>query len=141
MKGSAMSGEQESGKTVLVVEDDLSLRDLIVMTLEIAGYGVIATENGKVAIDRLLGQKPHPDFIIVDMMMPEMDGLGFLRWLRQEAGLSIPTLVHTSMMTEEMRQRIFEAGATALLFKPVKPQALLDQLKQLERDSNDPITN
>lgn len=74
--------------TILIIEDDDSLREIFAMTLELEGYNVTQAENGKVALDMLLSLKREelPDCIIVDQMMPVMNGRVFLEILRTSYG-------------------------------------------------------
>ncbi|MDX1993476.1 MAG: response regulator [bacterium] len=84
------------GCDVLVVEDDEMTREMITRTLTKEGWQVAQAENGRVALERLQTQKP--DMILLDLMMPEMDGFEFIEALRRtEAGRSIPVLVVTAL--------------------------------------------
>jgi CheY-like chemotaxis protein len=80
---------------VLVVEDEAALRELIRRTLGKEGWVVAEAENGRVALERVAEKRP--DFIILDLMMPEMDGFAFIEAMRQnEAWRSIPIVVMTA---------------------------------------------
>ena len=85
-----------SNKTILVVDDDVVYRELLTLGLQAEGYDVVAAENGMVAKERLSQQEV--DGIIVDLLMPMMDGLRFIQWLREEKGdKDVPVLVLTSV--------------------------------------------
>lgn len=75
-------------KTILIIEDDKSLREIFALVLELDGYRVLMAENGKEALDLLLALKRNelPDCIIVDQMMPVMNGKVFLEILRTSYG-------------------------------------------------------
>ncbi len=90
----------------LVVEDDVMTRELVREMLKKEGWTVIEAENGKVALERL--QDRRPDLILLDLMMPEMDGFGFTTELRRhEEWSDIPILVMTAKdLTEEDRERL-----------------------------------
>jgi CheY-like chemotaxis protein len=91
---------------VLVVEDDPATREMMRRTLERASWGVAEAENGRVALERLAAGQP--DLILLDLMMPEMDGFEFLTELRRhEEWRAIPVVVVTSKdLTEEDRLRL-----------------------------------
>lgn len=122
--------EEQDQKTVLLIEDDNFLIILMRKAIENAGYNVITATQGKLAIDVL--NKQSADLILVDLMMPEMDGLEFLRWLRQEAELDTPVLVQTAMVKTNIEEQVMSAGANALLFKPVKVPELIAKIQELE---------
>ena len=63
-------------KTILLIEDNLEMRENTAEIIELANYKVITAENGKIGVD--MAKKHHPDLIICDIMMPEMDGYGVL---------------------------------------------------------------
>jgi len=121
----------QPGLTVLIIDDDKFLLRLMAKEIQKVGYNVISADQGKQAVEVLSHQKV--DLIVVDLMMPEMDGLVFLRWLRQEAGLNIPTLVQTAMVKRDTEQSVMEAGANALIFKPVKPPDLIAKIQEIEK--------
>jgi len=93
-------------RRVLVVEDDASTRSLFKRLLEKEGWAVVEAENGRVALEQLAGVQPC--LILLDLMMPEMDGFEFLEEMRrQEAWRHIPVVVVTSKdLTETDRQRL-----------------------------------
>ena len=80
-------------KKILIVEDDQDIRLALVELLEDAGYAVTGAMNGKVAVDTLVGD-PKFDLILLDLMMPVMDGFEFIAWQSREPGTaSIPVLI------------------------------------------------
>jgi CheY-like chemotaxis protein len=91
---------------VLVVEDEADLRELMRRILEQEGWAVAEAENGRAALDRVAENRP--DLIVLDLMMPEMDGFSFLEALRERAPWrSIPIVVVTAKdLTSEDRQRL-----------------------------------
>lgn len=117
--------------TVLIIDDDKFLIKLMAKAIERAGYNVMTASQGKQAIELLSQQSA--DLIVVDLMMPEMDGLAFLHWLRQEAELNIPTLVQTAMVKSDTEKQVMNAGASALIFKPVKVPDLIARIQELEK--------
>jgi CheY-like chemotaxis protein len=108
----------EVSARVLLVEDDEPTRELIRRTLEGAGYEVTEAENGQVALDRL--PSANPDIIVLDLMMPVMDGFSFLHHLRtSEEHNEVPVIVATARELDEserheltsMAQRVFQKQA------------------------------
>ena len=116
-------------KRILVIDDDPALRRLISFGLTRAGYEAITADNGAVAMEILAGQKV--DLVLVDLMMPVVDGLGFLRWLRHEAKVEIPALVFTSHDAAEVIDKALASGATDLVNKPVQLRELLAKVARL----------
>jgi PAS domain S-box-containing protein len=92
--------------TALIVEDDEASRHLVRQMLEDDGWGVVEAENGQVGLDRVAAARP--DLILLDLMMPELDGFGFASELRRhESWRSIPIVVLTAKdLTEEDRNRL-----------------------------------
>ncbi len=118
-------------KTVLIIDDDKFLINLMDKAIQKAGYNVITAYQGKQAIDILSQQSV--DLIVLDLMMPEMDGLCFLQWLRQEAKLDTPTLVQTGMVKPNTEKQVMDAGASALIYKPVQVPEFIAKIHELEK--------
>jgi PAS domain S-box-containing protein len=114
--GQAMGGPGETGGTVLLVEDDEGTRDVVRRTLEQQGCLVVEAENGRVALERL--DEVTPTLILLDLMMPEMDGFEFLDALRSRDGArAIPVVVMTAKeLTDEDRSRL-NGGVERVLAK------------------------
>ena len=94
-----------SGASVLVVEDDLPTREALCLSLASMGCAAHAAVNGRAGLDWLAGH-PVPSLILLDLMMPEMDGFEFLRELRQRPGLAdVPVIVVTAkdLTAEDIR--------------------------------------
>lgn len=117
---------------ILLVDDDEAIRDLLSLVLEGSGYRVQTATDGRQAQTALSRQQSIvPDLIVLDMMMPGMDGLTFLHWLRQQRRSTTPVLSLTAMETAHGKQRLIDAGANAVLFKPVDTKQLLITINQL----------
>jgi sigma-B regulation protein RsbU (phosphoserine phosphatase) len=120
---------------VLVVDDMETNRFIINEILSSDGFlHVSQAENGQVALEKTLSEKP--DIIILDLMMPVMDGYDFMRKLRSIAGFeTVPILVQTSLDNPEQRTKAFTAGASDLVTKPINADELLARTKlHLDRD-------
>lgn len=117
--------------TILLVDDDQELRDLISDLLEEEGYAVVATGDGKEALRYLAGGRA-PVLILLDLMMPIVDGWTFLSVIRGDARLSrIPVVV----MTASKRDR--PDGAISALKKPFRISDLLDTVLRIARPAGD----
>ncbi|HEY7779535.1 MAG TPA: response regulator transcription factor [Ktedonobacterales bacterium] len=115
---------------ILVVDDDQRISDVLRRTLAYEGYSVATAASGDEALRRTL-ERP-PDLIILDLMLPGLDGLDVARRLRV-AGDSVPILMLTARDTVADRVEGFEAGADDYLIKPFAPEELLARVKALLR--------
>jgi signal transduction histidine kinase/DNA-binding response OmpR family regulator len=116
---------------VLIVEDDDGTRDLLRKTLERGGWNVAEAQNGRIALDRI--RDAQPDLILLDLMMPEMDGFEFLTELRKEPDWrTIPVVVITAKsLTQEDRDRL-SGGVMRILQKgSYSRHELLDEVRRL----------
>jgi PAS domain S-box-containing protein len=94
----------KTGAQILVVEDDEPTRDLMCRTLASAGHRILEAENGRVALDLL--DVEHPDLIVLDLMMPVMDGFAFLHHVNEDENRAhIPTIVATARSLSEVERR------------------------------------
>ena len=121
--------EQDNRKRVLVIEDDQAFRELLVFGLSAAGYEVYVAENGARAVEIIGGA--DPDLVLLDLLMPVMDGLRFLRWLKDDSGITVPTLVVTCLDEKSSIIDALVAGASDVLIKPVTLDDLLDKMDTL----------
>lgn len=114
---------------VLIVEDDVTLSETLEYNLQRQGYMVLTADNGRSAVDLARKQKPH--LILLDVMLPGMDGFEVCRILRKE--LSVPILMLTAR-TEEVDKIVgLEMGADDYLTKPFSMRELLARVKALLR--------
>ncbi|HEX6750514.1 MAG TPA: response regulator [Longimicrobium sp.] len=111
---------------VLVAEDHEDSRDALCTLLDALGYRVLAATNGVEAID--VARAQHPDLILMDMMMPGVDGFQATRTLRaDEAFRQVPIIAITAM--EGARHAVLEAGCNDLVVKPLDIRAFMERLK------------
>ena len=113
----------------MVVDDDSMFRDLLTYGLEHNGYEVVTATNGADAAAIL--EKSRPDAMIVDMMMPVMDGLKLLVWLKEKAKLEIPTLLLTCLDDRALFVEALVAGAADVILKPATLDVLLEKLSSI----------
>ncbi|MEL6457191.1 MAG: hybrid sensor histidine kinase/response regulator [Cyanobacteria bacterium J06621_15] len=129
--GKARLPVSQSSKVVLVVDDAISLRQTISLTLQKYGYHVIQAQNGVEALEKLQ-HHPEVDLVISDLEMPRMNGFELLSNLRQDANLAnVPVVVLTSRSAEKHRQLAEALGANAYLTKPYLEHEFLSQVEQL----------
>lgn len=124
-----VKGEKSDDFTVLVIEDDADIRELLKLTLEVAGYRVIEAENGFDGI--AAARQQEPDAILMDMSMPLMDGCHCTRLIRQNPRLAtVPIIACTAYNRWEWRGKAILAGCTDFLTKPVEARKLLTMLSR-----------
>jgi two-component system, OmpR family, response regulator MprA len=115
---------------VLVTDDERSVRSAVRRALTLEGYRVSEAEDGAQALEAV--QRDRPDAIVLDVMMPELDGLQVCRALR-DAGDSMPVLMLTARDEIDQRVRGLDAGADDYLVKPFALEELLARLRALLR--------
>ncbi|MBN1178949.1 MAG: response regulator [Anaerolineae bacterium] len=115
---------------ILIVDDELDTLKLVGMFLQSKGYDIIAAKTGASALEKASGEAP--DLIILDVMMPDMNGFEVCRRLRtQPKTASIPVMMLTAKSRITDRVVGFEAGADEYLSKPIRPAELLDRMEIL----------
>lgn len=121
--------KRASGRTLLIVEDDADIRDALDGLLSMEGFRVSGCSNGREALD-WLHSSPKPDLILLDLMMPVMDGWQFLQAVRQEAALSaIPVVVVSA--ADRSQARAAALGVAAYLQKPLDPADVAARVQRL----------
>lgn len=112
-------------KTILVVDDEQDVIRLLQINLEQAGYQVITAENGKDALERVAERRP--DLILMDHMMPVMDGLEALRNLKDDQTTAkIPVVILTANDSYSEMSKGWESGTDLYLTKPVPTAELME---------------
>jgi two-component system, OmpR family, alkaline phosphatase synthesis response regulator PhoP len=121
-----------SNETILIVDDESDLLDLIEYNLEKAGYSVLKADNGHAALK--LARKHLPDLILLDVMMPRMDGIEVIRELKEDTTLrNKPVIFLTARGDEKTELEGLELGADDFLSKPISTAKLLSRLKAVLR--------
>jgi two-component system, chemotaxis family, chemotaxis protein CheY len=119
-------------KKILIVDDSESIRELVTLTLEGAGYSVDKGIDGMNGLAQLDGRKI--DLIITDLNMPNMDGIEFIREVRKLNTYStLPILLLTTESQQVKKEEAKAAGATGWIVKPFVPEKLLEVLKKVIR--------
>lgn len=116
-------------KTILVVEDEASIAEVVSLYLKRAGFNVQIASNGKQAMTIL--ERHMPDFVILDLMIPEVDGLSLTRWLRDRS--NVPIIMLTARREEIDRIAGLEMGADDYVVKPFSPQELVSRVRAVFR--------
>ena len=115
---------------VLAVDDSRTMRDMVRLALEPAGFTVNTADDGVHGIEVLEGLSP--DVIITDINMPRMDGFGFIDAVRaQDKHRTTPIIVLTTEAADELKARAREAGATGWIVKPFDPAKLIKALQMV----------
>lgn len=117
-------------KTIMVVDDSLSIRQVVSIALKGAGYDVIEACDGKDALTKLTGQKVH--LIVSDVNMPNLDGIGLVKEVKKHPQYKFtPIMMLTTESGDSKKQEGRDAGAKAWLVKPFQPPALLAAVSKL----------
>jgi len=119
------------GKTILIVDDEISMRGLLSMTLSNIGYNVVEANDGKDALIKL-SSAGKVDLIISDLNMPNMDGIELIKALKLEPKYKfIPVVMLTTEGQESKKEEGRAAGAKAWIVKPFKPDVLHGVVKKI----------
>ena len=117
-------------KKILVIDDHLETVELIEMTLRRHGYDVTGVQSGAAGIKKAKAERP--DLILLDIMMPDMDGLAVCRQIRSDEELEpIPVILFTAKTQAEEKLMGFEAGADDYLTKPTRPEELIARVEAI----------
>jgi two-component system chemotaxis response regulator CheY len=117
-------------KSVLIVDDSASIRQVVSLTLKGAGFEVIEACDGQDALDKLGGQRIH--LMISDVNMPNMDGLTFLKEVKTRPEYKFtPVIMLTTESGEDKKNVGREAGAKAWMVKPFQPEQMLAAVNKL----------
>lgn len=116
--------------TILSVDDERDVTELVHFHLTKAGYNVITAASGREALDRVY--QHSPDLILLDLMLPDIDGFGVCEILRrQPATATIPIVILTAWATHDARHFGLELGALDYMTKPFSPKELVERVRRL----------
>lgn len=117
-------------KTILIVDDSTSMRQMVGYTLRQAGFSVIEGSNGQDALDKL--ERQHVELIITDLNMPVMDGISLIKRVRSRpASKGTPVLMLTTESEDAKKKEGRAAGATGWMVKPFNPAKLLETIARV----------
>ncbi len=114
---------------VLVVDDDRDGREMYTATLARAGFRVEQAIDGFEAVDK--GYKLHPDLILMDLLMPRLDGWEVIGWLKSNRNTREIPIVAVTGAQPEQRELAREAGVHSVLVKPCPPETLLGEIRRV----------
>jgi DNA-binding response OmpR family regulator len=124
-------------RSILIVEDEPSIAEVVALYLQRAGFQTLQASDGLAA--RTLLEQQAPDLSIIDIMLPELDGLSLTRWLRDRSNM--PIILLTARRSESDRIAGLELGADDYVVKPFSPQELVSRvravLRRTSREQND----
>lgn len=127
-------------RKILVIEDDLIILKMIKHFLSMEKYAVISADNAEDGLKK--AHKHHPDLILLDIIMPGMNGYQFLSLLKKDEKLSsIPVIILSSLSRESDILEGLECGATEYMIKPFSPQVLLLKIKKILMAKNEQLTH
>jgi len=127
----------ENGRSVLVVEDDPEINELVGAYVQIAGFEYESALTGTQAVEK--ARVVHPALIVLDVMLPDFDGFEVARRLKGESHTrEIPIVMLTALDREEYRQKGKTAGAVDYLTKPFDPDRLMDAIRENALKNGDP---
>jgi DNA-binding response OmpR family regulator len=102
-------------KKIMIIEDDKDLQEIYKLNFEMAGYEVLQEFDGLNGISSVVDKKP--DIILLDVMMPNMDGFAFLKVMKENTDINIPVVVCSNLSDKETYAKAVSAGASAVLLK------------------------
>jgi two-component system alkaline phosphatase synthesis response regulator PhoP len=115
---------------ILIVDDEQDIIELVQYNLQKEGYEIITAPNGRVAVQ--LAEKHHPQLILMDIMMPVMDGIEACRLMRTNTNLRDTFIVFLTAREEEYSEIAgFDVGADDYITKPIKPRALVSRINAI----------
>lgn len=118
------------GKTIMIVDDAKSMRGLISMTLQNAGYDVVEAGDGQEALDKIGGHKVN--MVISDLNMPNMNGIELIKNLKQDPKYKFLPIVMLTTESEDSKKKEGQAaGAKAWIVKPFKPDTVLKVVSKI----------
>jgi DNA-binding response OmpR family regulator len=124
-----ITGDNMKGKTILIVEDEPNIAEVVSLYLERADFKVRVAQDGLTAMNIL--EESIPDLIVLDIMMPEVDGFAITRWLRERS--NVPIIMLTARRDEIDRITGLELGADDYVVKPFSPQELVSRVRAVLR--------
>ncbi len=122
-------------KRALVIEDNENNMKLITFLLEKNGYSTLWADNGKTGIDLAINEKP--DFILLDIQLPDMEGTEVLKEIRRlEKDKETPIIAVTSYAMSGDREKLLGAGCNGYIEKPIDPLLIIDQIREVIGDKS-----
>ena len=102
-------------KKIMIIEDDKDLQEIYKLNFELAGYEVLQEMDGLDGISSVVDKAP--DLILLDIMMPNMDGFAFLKAMKENTSINIPVVICSNLSDKETYAKAIAAGAAGVLLK------------------------
>jgi two-component system phosphate regulon response regulator PhoB len=126
-------------KTILVIEDEAPIRDMLRFALQLANFKLLEAETGQAGLSLI--QKHHPDLLLLDWMLPDQSGLEVIKKLRAQAPTQkLPIIMLTALAQEEHKVKSLQMGADDYIVKPFSPMELMARIQAVLRRSNSGAT-
>jgi DNA-binding response OmpR family regulator len=119
-------------RTILVVDDDKKIVDLVALYLKRDGYSVLTAYDGQEALD--VARRKQPDLVVLDLLLPELEGTDVCRLLRAES--AVPIIMLTARSTDDDKLRGLDIGADDYMTKPFNPRELVARVRAVLRRSS-----
>ena len=129
--------EGETRQKILVADDEASIRRILETRLKMVGYDVVTAEDGEEAVE--VFNKTNPDLVVLDVMMPKMDGYGVTREIRRTS--DVPIIILTALGDVSERITGLELGADDYVIKPFSPRELMARIKAVCERNKKSINN
>jgi DNA-binding response OmpR family regulator len=121
-------------KRILVVDDEVYIAHILEFSLGMEGYEVITATSGDEALS--MADQEDPDLIVLDIMMPDMDGYQVCKCLREDDRFAeVPVILLSAEHGGAQREKGLEVGASAYVTKPFRPMELIERIRHLLEDS------
>ena len=125
---------------ILIVDDEKDILDLLEYNFEKEGFHVLRATDGRIAVD--IAQREQPDLVVMDIMMPIMDGVSACHEMRSLPELEKTAIVFLTARSEEYSEVAgFEAGADDYIHKPIRPKILMSRIRALLRRQDTQVNN
>lgn len=115
------------GARILVTEDDPQNMYLVKFLLESSGYEVLAATDGEEAVQ--IARAERPDLVLMDMLLPRMDGYEATRMIKADLGAALPVVALTACSMKGDREAILRAGCDGYISKPIDPEVFVSQVE------------
>lgn len=120
-------------KKIMIVEDNKDIQEIYKHSFEKAGYEVIIENNGLDGINNVI--EKMPDVILLDLMMPKMDGFEFLKLMKQNTAVNVPVIVCSNISDNEINAKVINFGAAAIILKvDYSGKQLVEKVEYIMKD-------
>lgn len=126
-------------RTILIIEDEAPIRDMLRFALQLANFKFLEAETGESGINLI--QKHHPDLVLLDWMLPDQSGLEVMKKIREQASThKLPVIMLTALAQEEHKVKGLQMGADDYIVKPFSPMELMARIQAVLRRTDSPTT-